>query len=230
MSNPARESSVIFNLRQLMQLEQERVAREEEQAQQLRTREQARLEREQRAAAERQALLEHSSAQRVADPRAELLRAQLEASIAERTRERRLNSDRAREIAQLHAANARDRVRLLKRAGLVLVLSSALAGAGQWIALQRTAEARAAAQMASGLVVAQTRELAGLRARLMNAHIEAVPTQPDAVSPAAAEPTRATNSARRVPRVRATPAKARASKLVPDLDLDADDLDPINGL
>jgi hypothetical protein len=236
------ESSVMFNLRQLMPLEQERVAREQEAAQQARAEQQACLEREQRgraaeaaSRAEEQARQEQrAAAQQLVigeGNQAELLRAQLEAAIAEHTRQQHLNSVRARELEQLHADNARDRGRLLKRAGRALALSCALAGAGQWFALQRTAEARAAAQLASGIAAAQAGELAGLRARLMNAHTEA----DHEVPPAASEPTRATSAPPRVrsgtPRVRATPTKLRTSSVAPsDLELDGDDLDPIKGL
>lgn len=234
----AADSSVLFNLRQLMKLEEERVAGE---ADALRLAREA-ADAEAQAvveAAECRAQSEREALQRATVEReAALLRVQLEAAAAERAREQRLNEAHARELASLQADAARRRAGALRRVGVVFAVAAALAGAGQWVALERTDRARGAAQAALTLTAAQARELADLRARLSSAQAEAAQWAATREQPTAATAPQVPQRVDRAPRlvaVERTPVERHSTRVhtkqaAPDLDLNEDDRDPIEGL
>jgi hypothetical protein len=130
------ESSVMFNLRQLMRLEEECVADEERAIREERAaHEQASLMKQQRAAAEmaERARLEEAERERVRVERdAALLRVQLEAAAAERAHEAQLERAHADKLADVHADYHARSARSLHCTVPMVMMCMALAAAGAW--------------------------------------------------------------------------------------------------
>jgi hypothetical protein len=228
-------NSVVFNLREIMQLEHERVAAERAAA---RAAEEhvarGRAEAERRAAereraVERERLQDAERAER--ERAAAVLRAQLEAQAAERAEHHRIELDHARDLERL-------RLERRGRRGTVLALGMFAAlvtgGAVAYLAVlqPRLQLARARESEATMLAASRARELAGLRERLTA--LVAQPAMPatrpratDAPQAGAAEPTATKpRTVARAPRRPVHPSNTSVT-LEP---LDGENDDPLWGL
>lgn len=221
------ENSVMFNLRQIMQLQDDRVAQEERAARERRANEERAREHaaeQARAAETARALQEREAAERAATAReTALLRLQLEAAAAQRAEDDRL-SQTQRELAAVLSQRQALTVRQGRRSLLWAVVGSTLAGVGVWWMAE--SQAAMSAQQAAALSAWQAREVADLRARvsqLSAAAREPRPTpQPTPVLMRAPEAVVKTR--------RHTIIKPKPTPTEPDIDVDGDDLDPLIGL
>lgn len=229
------ESSVMFNLRELLRLQGEREAEEvraeqavreaEAQAQLLAARRVQEAEAERVEQARRALAAEAERAQRMeqraqTEREAALLRVQLEAAASERARESAL----ARDVEQAAARVASQ----WRRRTLTLLAAVALCAAGVSWTMQQQLAATSGTKQA---LETQLRENASLRAKLQQtALIEQQPTR----APTTPQPTAA------APKPTRTPATSRAkTKLKPlrtshattqEPELGSDTSDPIEGL
>jgi colicin import membrane protein len=221
------ESSVVFNLRQLMQLEEERVVHERLAAQAMREAStHARVEREQRErqAAEQEVRHAAREAERLATEReAALLRVRLEAAAMEREQRERLAEQHARELARLSGAGHRVRAWLFGLSLLCLVIT---AGAIS-LADRRIADARERARVAASAADARAREVGALRARLASA--SATPRLKSVLAPPMAAAEQRPVGTQRPARPRVVKPLHRAAPPMPVLEI-GDDNDPIGEL
>lgn len=205
------ESSVLFNLRQLMQLEHERVESELEAAREAaaeveRVREaaeQARMEEQRRAEREAARVVRECEAERERMEREReeaLLRVRLEAEAGERRASEELALLHARDMQHVQLAARRKRGWML---GATLVAAAIAASGVHALLRARPAEVVTVAPrvQAAGLLADQARELARLRELV--AHLSQARAEPAAavVAVPAAEHTRKLPSARPKPRV-----------------------------
>jgi hypothetical protein len=205
-------NSVVFNLREIMQLEHERVAAERAAARAAEERvARGRVEAERRAAereraVERERLQDAERAER--ERAAAVLRTQLEAQAAERAERRRIELDHARELERLRLER-RGRRGTVLAFGMVAALLAGGAAAYLAVLQPRLQRARARETAATMLAANRARELAGLRERLTELDAQpAMPatrsratdvTQPNAVGPTAPKPRLAGRSLARRP-------------------------------
>jgi len=240
MTSSTQESSVLFNLRQLMQLQDERVAAEEHAMREQRAAqaEAQQREREARAERERQAQLEREAA---------LLRLQLEAAAAQRARDAEQERAHALQLEAAAAQRARDTdqerahalqlARLPSRTGRLpqhaALLLSALSCVGAlWLA---DAHAGAAAQQAQAAAAEQARELEAVRRQVKQLLAAAQPAAVH-VSPAPTQ-AQAARSTPPVARIKPGPQRVRGKPKPPhegsqqgELDVDLESKDPLQGL
>jgi colicin import membrane protein len=228
------ESSVMFNLRQLMHMQEERVAEEMQRTLERRlAEERARL----RAAAEQaeRVSLEDEARQRARLEReAVLLRVQLEAAAAERARKADTERAHAQALAAVQAEYRARSARLLRRAGPFVSVCLMLAAAGTYWALERGHAAEDLARGAARTVAEQTRALSDLHAQLtqLSAESQRAPNGLAVQPSPALQPSTPTKSIR-LPR---TPPASRPLKprqptsAVADDELGLDSPDPIEGL
>ena len=245
---PGHETSVTFNLRELMRLEHERVSAEQNAS---RAAEEqvacARRESERRAAEdaarERAAVLAHEraterersrEAERAENERAAaLLRAQLDAEAAERVERQRLEFEHARNFDRLRLERRSRRVAALALGAFIALLAGG--GVAFFAVLQpRLQLARASAAEAAMLAANYARDLAGLHDRLT-----ALAARPAAcvASPRTPEPTiasAATQTDRAKRHGSGRPARQQVSSesgVTPELDsIDGENNDPLWGL
>jgi colicin import membrane protein len=220
------ESSVVFNLRQLMQLEADRVAREEEAAQA----ECERIAQAEHEAAARQQRLLAEAAERAQDVReAARLRVRLEAQAAECAQDERLRRQHADALQRVQVQAQRARVRLTRSCiGAGLLLCS-LVVVNWRDAAQRVVDAETRAR--SSLVAAseRARELAELRARLEHGPVARNPVGTSVVAPPTATARPPHVVAARPPRaLRPVRKPSRSAETLPFVE--SDDDDPIAGI
>jgi hypothetical protein len=236
------ESSVLFNLRQLMELEADRVHSEAEAvrtaelaADRARREAQVAAEAQRRAAevarveSERSAALEAEQLAR--EREAALLRVRLEAEAHERAAQEQLAIERER-IALEHA-------RVLRRSGrgriVIAVMGLAMAGIGAAAAQSIfPQQPTAAGVVAAGPVSAnpfdeRASELAALREQIAKLTSRATQTTPPAIAPAVAAPARPKPRTPPHP-THTTEGERRPSHPGDELRFDGDDKDPLGGL
>jgi hypothetical protein len=237
MSSTTCESSVVVNLRQLMELEQERQAAERAaraQAERERgARERAEAERVQQLAAaeaERVEQLAAAEAERIRNAReAALLRVRLDAERAERARREPRAELHARELAELVASSRRRQTRVVVCAFAALSLCGALVLGEVRRVQQRASDADTRQRVALALASARAREVAELHTQIerIAAH-SASGSQARQPPPKPASPTREPRLPDHMHRA-ATKHPAHApTSLLPELDLNSDD--PLEGL
>lgn len=232
------ESSVVFNLREIMQLEHERVVAEQSAARAAEEQvARARLVSERRAAertraAERERMQDAERAER--ERAAALLRAQLDADAAERSERHRRELDHARDLERLRLERRGRRHAAFALGACAVILAGGVAAF--FAVLQpRLQVARAREAEASMLAANRARELASLRERLA-----ALDAQPPAVVPTSRTPeaTRTSTSTpigtAAKPRISARTSPQRAvqpANPAPALEsMNDDDDDPLWGL
>jgi hypothetical protein len=237
MSSTSCESSVIFNLRQLMELEQEREAAERvahAQAERERSvRERAEAERVQQlmaAEAEREREQAAAEAERIRIAReAALLRVQLDAEAAERARRDPRAELHARELAELIATSRRRQIRVVMCAFAALSLCGALVLGEVQRVQQRASDADSRQRAALALASARERELAELHTQIERiAAPSTAGTQVMQSAPKPASPTREPRLQNHPHHVDTKPPAHDPTSLLPELDLNSDD--PLEGL
>jgi colicin import membrane protein len=237
-SQLAPESSVLFNLRELMQLESQRAAAEDAQARQAAEAQQRAIEDAERALREaaaqrereREALLTRERAAAEAAEQAEterqaaLLRVRLEAEVLERALRAQAAAEHAAELARL-AGIARSSRRRSSSVAALLVLGCSVAT----LAVARNAESRVAAVRSEA---EQTvRRLAAQARAPQRSAPPATPLARETPTTAAAV---AVSPARVVPdrprKGRRNPRTTRQPEAPVDLDFGSNDSDPIGEL
>ncbi|MEY4582879.1 MAG: hypothetical protein RL701_7582 [Pseudomonadota bacterium] len=223
------ESSVIFNLRQLMQLESEREQREahasecarlavaqREEESRRRHQCETRLREQQAAEAAQQA----ETARQVA-----LLRVRLEAEARQQSEHARLAA------SQEGKMKTQQRGVLMRRVGWVAaLLLTAAGGAAFWAETQRElALAHASVRSAAQLAAEQAHELTALRSRLAAAAVTVTSHTPTVAASVVSAPA-ARNLRRRVPRHETEPRRSSDDLRGSSLEGVGDTNDPIEGL
>jgi hypothetical protein len=217
------DSSVVFNVRELMRLEQDRVAREEAEHQLRAAEAQARIARDAAKPACLQPDLSERTTAEPIDSRQAAMdeRAQSTAAVAE-----------AASTHEPGVTEVRRSPSLVTHASLVLAAIACSAFAEHHYASQHIAQARAAARAASSLAAEQSRALTELRLQLQEA--QRAKAGAAAICATSATPTAASNQAKteRPSRMRrgTGTTKNRASEAVLDLGVDSDSSDPLEGL
>lgn len=230
----------MFNLRQLMLLEEERSSEEQRIArEQHAAKVQARLHRLRlRRAAEAQRARESAEAAERAriERDVALRRVELEVAAVQSERTAQVKQEHARAFARLEAEDRLRSVRQRRRGALLVAFCSVLMGVALSWAVRRSAEADASLQQARASAAQQAHELDKLRARVSELASAGHQTEPPSQQPSAAAqpPSAATASARPRAKLRRRPVRTehprRQTEETNDLGLDNGSLDPIEGL
>jgi len=216
----------MFNLRQLMRLQDERVEQEQRAARAQREAEALAAQRERDAETQRAHLAARAAARADVEREAALLRVQLEAAAAQRAREGDVAQVHANELARIADELTRRAARSGTRKLLVTTLTLASAcAAALWLV---DARSEASLREAPAAVILQAQQLDALQMQLRA--LSAMPEPPATLQPPSTlQPPAEAQAAAPRPKPAHKPTKQRKPQ-THEVGLGEDSTDPIEGL